>query len=142
MNLDFYIKKKHIFKQRTCPKFVIINGTFGKFLSLYTIRKFRLEFVYIRLFKKLLRRRFIKAKTRFFKPKYWLLFLPNFILTQKSKNARMGAGVGKFVRLVSLVNPGKTIIKTWYYNFNFLKEVTKYLTYKIPNRFLIKKCYK
>jgi ribosomal protein L16/L10AE len=40
------------------------------------------------------------------------MFLPNFILTQKSKNARMGAGVGKFVRLVSIVRPGTSIIKT------------------------------
>ncbi len=68
--------------------------------------------------------------------------LPNYTLTQKSKNARMGAGVGKFVRLVNMSKPGKTIIKTWYYTFAFLREVTKYLTYKIPNKFLIKICYK
>ena len=112
LNLDFYIKKKHLFKNRifTGNYFSTSTPTFYNYI--YSVKKFRLEFVYIRLFKKLLRRRFIKAKTRFFKPKYWLLFLPNFILTQKSKNARMGAGVGKFVRLVSLVSPGKTFLKT------------------------------
>ena len=67
-----------------------------------------------------------------------MLFLPNFILTQKSKNARMGAGVGKFVRLVSIIKPGKAFIKTWYYSFKFLQETTNYIKYKIPNKFLIK----
>lgn len=50
----------------------------------------------------------------------------------------MGAGVGKFVRLTSMINPGKSIVKTWYYTFSFLRAVAKYLTYKIPNKFLIK----
>lgn len=54
----------------------------------------------------------------------------------------MGAGVGKFVRLTSIVKPGKAIVKTWYYTVSFLKGVTKYLLYKIPNKFLVKKCYK
>lgn len=142
MNLDYYIKKKHVFKRRTHADILIKHDKLLTFNYLYTVKKFRLEFVYIRLFKKLFRRRFVKAKTRFFKPKYWLMFLPNFILTQKSKNARMGAGVGKMVRLVSIVKPGRAVIKTWYYNFSFLKEVANYIQYKIPNKFLIKKCYK
>ncbi len=50
----------------------------------------------------------------------------------------MGAGVGKFVRLASIVKPGKPIIKTWYYTVSFLKQLTNYLTYKIPNKFLLK----
>ncbi len=54
----------------------------------------------------------------------------------------MGAGVGKFVRLTSIVNPGKSFIKTWYYTLSFLKKTLKYFRYKIPNNFLIKKCYK
>ncbi len=75
---------------------------------------------------------------RFFKPKYWVMILPNFILTQKSKNARMGAGVGKFVRLTSIVNPGKSVLKTWYYSYNYLKFTVKYIKFKIKNKFLIK----
>jgi ribosomal protein L16/L10AE len=50
----------------------------------------------------------------------------------------MGAGVGKFVRLTSIVKPGKSIIKTWHYKLNFLRAITNYITYKIPNKFLIK----
>lgn len=138
MNLDHYIKKKHIFKNRSFSKLSVKNFKFTNYRHLYTVRKFRLEFVFIRLFKRLFRRRFIKAKMRFFKPKYWLLFLPNYILTQKSKNARMGAGVGKFIRLTSIVYPGKSIIKTWHYSYRFLLAVSAYMMYKIPNKFLIK----
>lgn len=112
MNIDYYTRRKHLFKKRifTGIKFERLSDGFFKYI--YSVKRFRLEFVYIRFLKKLFRRRFIKAKTRFFKPKYWLLFLPNFILTQKSKNARMGAGVGKFVRLTSLVSPGRGFLKT------------------------------
>lgn len=64
--------------------------------------------------------------------------MPNYILTQKSKNARMGAGVGKLVRLTSIVAPQKSVIKTWKYSYSFLRKVLKYFCYKIPNKFLIK----
>lgn len=64
--------------------------------------------------------------------------MPNFLLTQKSKNSRMGAGVGKFVRLTSIVQSGKTIIKTWHYTYSYLKYTAKYIHYKIPQKFLIK----
>lgn len=130
--------RKHLLKNRSILPFQLQEEKLRRFKYLYTIKKFRMEFVYIRLFKKLFRRRFIKAKTRFFKPKYWLFFLPNYTLTQKSKNARMGAGVGKFVRLTSIVKPGKAVVKTWYYTTSFLKQLTNYLLYKIPNKFLLK----
>ena len=142
LNLDFYIKKKHLFKQRGFSKIYIISKVNAIYNYIYSTKRFRIDFVYIRLFKKIFRRRFIKAKTRFFKPKYWIMFLPNFILTQKSKNARMGAGVGKFVRLASIINPGKSIIKTWYYDHYYLRCIINYLKYKIPNNFLLKNCYK
>ncbi len=138
MNLDFYIKKKHIFKNRVSSSILILKLLKQSYNYIYSIRRFRLEFVYLRLFKKLFRRRYVKAKIRFFKPKYWVMILPNFILTQKSKNARMGAGVGKFVRLVSVIKPGKSILKTWYYNYTYLKFTIKYMKFKIKNDFLIK----
>ena len=136
------MQQKHLLKNRTIEPIGFCRMRLLHFKYLYTVKKFRLDFVYIRLFKKIFRRRFIKAKTRFFKPKYWVLFLPNYTLTQKSKNARMGAGVGKFIRLTSIVKPQKAIIKTWHYTYNYLRYITNYLTMKIPNKFLVKKCYK
>lgn len=138
MNLDFYIKKKHIFKNRTATKFTFCNHHRQVTQFIYSVKQCRVDLVSIRLFKKLLRRKFIRAKTRFFKPKYWIIMMPNFLLTQKSKNSRMGAGVGKFVRLTSIVSSGKSLIKTWYYTYHYMRCIVNYLQYKIPHRFLLK----
>ncbi len=105
---------------------------------IYTVKTCRIDLVSIRLFKKLFRRKFFKAKTRFFKSKYWLLLPPNYLLTQKSKNSRMGAGVGKFVRLTNVSYAGKSFIKTWYYTSAYLKYLVKYMRYKLPHKFLVK----
>lgn len=142
MNLDYYIKKRHIFKNRESEDIKVTDPKNRDVILIYSPKKFRLDFVLIRMFKKLFRRKFIKAKTRFFKAKYWIYLTPNFILTQKSKNARMGAGVGKLVRLTCIVHPKKAFIKTWHYTPNFLRNVVKFFRYKIPNKFLIRKCYK
>ena len=136
MNLDYYIKKKHIFKRRVKTKYNIATTSIKNFYQVYTPTNIRIEFVYIKVFKKLLRRKFIKAKTKFFKPKYWIYLMPNYILTQKSKNSRMGAGVGKFLRLVNLKYSSKTIIKTWLYTYTFLINFLKYLNFKLSI-----KCY-
>lgn len=138
LNLDFYIKKKHIFKNRVKTKFTFCNHNRQFTQLIYTVKTCRIDLVSIRLFKKCLRRKFIKAKTRFFKPKYWILMMPNFLLTQKSKNSRMGAGVGKFVRLTSLIHSGKSLIKTWYYTYTYLRYLILYMHFKIPHRFLIR----
>ncbi len=138
LNLDFYIKKKHIFKIRRHTKFNFIKFSSSNTNYVYSVKTCRIDLVSIRLFKKLLRRKFIKAKTRFFKPKYWLLLPPNYLLTQKSKNSRMGAGVGKFVRLTNLTYSGKSLIKTWYYTPVYLKFILNYLKYKLPHKFLLK----
>lgn len=138
MNLDFFIKKKHIFKNRKQTNYTFTEYNYSLIHHIYTVKRCRLDLVSIRLFKKLLRRKFIKAKTRFFKPKYWLLLLPNYLLTQKSKNSRMGAGVGKLIRLTCMLNSGKSFIKTWYYTQVYLKFILKYMHYKIPHRFLLK----
>jgi hypothetical protein len=49
----------------------------------------------------------------------------------------MGAGVGKMLRLTSKVYPGKSFIKTWFYDLNFLKACTKYLTFKLKSKLLL-----
>lgn len=142
MNLDFFIKKKHIFKNRKKPLPKVNTFKTKIILQAYCPKKFRIDFVIIRLLKKLLRRKFIKAKTRFFKPKYWIFIKPNYLLTQKSKNSRMGAGVGKLIRLTSIINPGKTLFKTWYYTIKYLRSILTSMLYKVPVQLLIKKCYK
>lgn len=138
MNLDYYLKKKHIFKKRIFKKYKHQLSATNQYLHLYTIKSFKLEYVYIRLFKKLLRRKYIKATTRFFKLKFWLTLQPNYILTKKSKNSRMGAGKGVFIRLTRLIDPGKTLLRTQFYKYTFLCRLNNYLNYKLSKSFLIK----
>lgn len=142
MNLDYYIRKKHIFKNRQKTSYCFFKFNKGCYNYIYTPQKVRIDFVFLRLLKKLFRRKFIKAKMRFFKPKFWFLIMPNYILTQKSKNSRMGAGVGRFIRLTNITYSGKSIVKTWYYTTKYLNSIIKYLRYKCTQKFLLKKCYK
>lgn len=137
MNVDYYLKKKHIFKKRQTTS-ICLAKVYNSQWHLYTTRKFRFEYVYIRVLKKLLRRKFIKATTRFFKPKYWLTLSPNYILTKKSKNSRMGAGTGSFVRLCNIIAPGCTFLRTHLYRLKTIKYLNKYLCYKLQNYFQIK----
>ena len=60
-----------MFKDRTFQLYKKKNSKlkFGV-LGLQSVKNQIFNFVYIRVFKKLFRRRFIKIKLRFFKPKY------------------------------------------------------------------------
>lgn len=138
MNIDYYMQKKHVFKKRQKTTIKILNHDISIFCHVYAVTRYRMDFVLIRMIRKIFRRRYIKAKIRFFKPKYWLFLLPNYILTQKSKNSRMGAGVGKFVRLTNLTHPGKSIIKTWYYDYDYVCEIVKYFRFKLRAHLLVK----
>ena len=60
---------------------------------------------------------------RFFKFKFWIRVFANLILSKKSKNSRMGAGVGSVVRLAMLVYQN-----TWLF---WLRFFTKFLTIKM-----------
>lgn len=60
---------------------------------------------------------------------------PNFLLTMKSKNSRMGSGVGTYVRVCSLVGVNKPIILFKYYPKKIILNIIKYLKLKINIKF-------
>ena len=65
---------------------------------------------------------------------------PNFILSMKSKNSRMGSGVGMYVRVCSILKPGKPIILLKGYSKLFVLNVIKYIKLKINlNTYLLHK---
>lgn len=65
---------------------------------------------------------------------------PNFLLSMKSKNSRMGSGVGLYVRVCSIVKPGKPIILLKNYSTKFITKAKNFLKLKLNlNTFLIKK---
>jgi ribosomal protein L16/L10AE len=58
----------------------------------------------------------------------------------KSKNSRMGSGVGAYVRVVSLIKPNKPLILLKKYSIYFIREVKKYLKKKLNiNTYIIYK---
>lgn len=66
----------------------------------------------------------------FFKPKIWIFLNINTILTCKSKNARMGAGVGAMVRLTTILHPYTVFFKLNYFSAFSLKLILKFLKFK------------
>jgi ribosomal protein L16/L10AE len=134
LNLNFLIKKQHIFKRRVY-KPVIFDKPILKNCGIYTINQIRFEFVYLRTIKKVIRKKYIKRKNKYFKTKFWLMIKPNFLLTMKSKNSRMGSGVGSYVRVCCLLRPNKPIILFKYYPIKIINNIIKYLKLKLNINF-------
>ncbi len=49
----------------------------------------------------------------------------------KSKNSRMGSGVGIYTRVCSIIKPGKPLILLKGYSKNFVKNTISYIKKKI-----------
>jgi ribosomal protein L16/L10AE len=105
-------------------------------MGIFTVYQIRFEFVYLRVFKKLFRKKYFKKKPIFLPTKFWLMVKPNFLLTMKSKNSRMGSGVGLYVRVCSVMKPNKPVLLLKHYSINFIKKVLKYLKKKNKYKFL------
>ena len=137
MNINYLLKKKHLFKKR-------IKTTIGyefkayKNYGIYTLNAFRFEFVYARVFKKLFRKKYIKKKSKYLNTKFWILIKPNFLLTAKSKNSRMGSGVGAYIRVCSRIKNNKPVLLFQYYSKAFLVNCVKYFKKKLNLNFLLK----
>lgn len=135
MNLDFFIKKNHIFKKR------IIRPNYRDFFQitkhgsndgLFVMKRVKFELVYLRVIKRLFKkRRFRKLNKQFYKSKYWTFITPNFIYSIKAKNSRMGAGVGSFVRVLQFIKPGKALIVFYLYAVKFLIKARNYIKFKL-----------
>ena len=61
MNLNFLIKKNHIFKRRKKKTPIYLNNL--KFSTgIYNLTQIRFEFIYLKVFKKIFRKKYIKKK--------------------------------------------------------------------------------
>lgn len=139
MNLNFLIKKNHIFKKRT--KYIFNNSHYGNFSTgIYNLNKIRFEFIYLKVFKKIFRKKYLKKRPLYSLAKFWMMIKPNFILSMKSKNSRMGSGVGIYTRVCSIVKPGKPIILIKGYSTKFVYSAISYLKLKLNiNTYLLLK---
>lgn len=130
------MKKKHIFKKRrlyyNLRSYDFKIGTSG----LLSLRPQRFEMVYMRGFKKLIRRRHIRRKMRFSKRKFWFFIKPNCILSGKSTNSRMGAGVGSLIRLTVNLKAYKTFVEFLGYSPVWITKLYKRSRFRYPIRYM------
>jgi ribosomal protein L16/L10AE len=56
---------------------------------------------------------------------------PNFLLSIKSKNSRMGSGVGNYVRVASIIKADTPIFILKNYSENIIKKLIKYVKMKM-----------
>lgn len=130
MNLNFLIKKNHIFKKRV--KKIFKNIYYGNFSTgLYNINKIRFEFIYLKVFKKIFRKKYLKKRHLYSLTRFWMMVKPNFILSMKSKNSRMGSGVGIYTRVCSIIKPGKPVMLLTGYSKKFVYSSLRYLKLKL-----------
>lgn len=137
MNLNFLIKKNHIFKRRK-KKTPIYNNNNTLSTGIYNLNQIRFEFIYLKVFKKIFRKKYMKKKCIQKNTKFWMMIKPNFILSMKSKNSRMGSGVGMYTRVCSIIKPQKPLILVKDYSKIFLLKSVNYLKKKMNiNTFLL-----
>lgn len=137
LNLNYIMQRKHIFKNRNLlPKnraYRLRLGTVGLFSG--KIQRF--ELVYLRGFKKLVRRAYIKRRMRFRRKKVWFFLRPNCVLSSKSVNARMGAGTGVLTRLSITLQSHKSFIEFKNYSPFHLRKLPKYTRYRYPLKYVV-----
>lgn len=141
MNLNFLIKKNHIFKRRK-KKFMSYKYLNKKLSGIFNTNQIRFEFIYLKTFKKIFRKKFFKKKSHYKLAKFWVMIRPNFILSMKSKNSRMGSGVGMYTRVCSIIKPGKPLLLLRGYSKVFVTKVISYLKLKLNlNTYMLCKKY-
>lgn len=126
-----------MFKKRCVIK---THGLFKDYLkhAIYSTSAFRFELVYMRTIKKLFRKKFIKKRNLYSYTRFWVTVKPNFLLTTKSKNSRMGSGVGSYVRVCARVFNNKPLIFFNYYPVAIIKQCIRYFKKKLNLTLLLK----
>lgn len=104
-------------------------GTAG----IYCLSTFRFEYRYGLFLRKFFKRSFRKKKRKnlFFRRRIWLFIRPNYVLTHKSKNARMGKGKGNFKRWCTIIYPGRPFIEHLNVTPRLYLRYIKKLSYKL-----------
>lgn len=137
MNLNFLIKKNHIFKRRKFYFYKLIMNK-NKKTGICLQHQMRFELINLKIFKKILRKKYYKKGLNFKMTKYWLMIRPNFLLTMKSKNSRMGSGVGLYVRVASIIKADTPIFLVKNYSERLIKKLVKYTKLKMNINLYIK----
>lgn len=128
--------RKHMFKKRITRKtnraLQLRVGSSG----LVSLQRQRFELVYMRRFKKIFRRRYLKAPMNFRRRKFWFFIRPNALLSGKSTNSRMGAGVGGLIRITAYLPTRKSFVEFKFYTPQWVQSVSHLTRYRIPLKFI------
>ena len=97
-------------KKRHFDRTQRLKNSFGD-ISIYTYKNCRFEYAYFNVI-----RRFLKTFLRIKYSKYqiswiWIFLKGNFPIRKKSKNSRMGKGIGSFIRWGIRIPRGYNIIE-------------------------------
>ncbi len=130
-------KKKHIYKKYQSIYSYNLKKKNITNICMINLKRTFFEFIYFRIIKKLIRKKFKKKKNVFYKAKYWVYIKPNFLIKAKTKNARMGAGVGGLIRVNSFIKINMILLKFKRYNITLLKKIYKILIYRLPLKLLL-----
>lgn len=95
--------------------------------SLFFCYQIKIEFLYLRIMRRLLKRFVRKKKKHFLNRQVWLNLKVNYPLSKKAKNARMGKGKGAFLRWVVLIKSYHPILNFYGFAFLNLKRFIKRL---------------
>ena len=108
--------------------------------SFFTKREMRVESIYFNFFKKVIKKISKQSKINFFfnKKNVWIFWKPNYPLTKKSKNSRMGKGKGVFLRWSFRVGSSFCLFKIRHCShFYRIKLAKTYLNYKLNNNIFV-----
>jgi len=145
LNITFLIKKNHVFKNRkknklNFTKIHLLNYWYTH-SSILFLNKTRFELIYLKIFKKIFKKKSFKKDKIYSTHKLWLTIRPNFLLTMKSKNARMGSGVGSYVRVCYNILANKPFVFFKFYSLQLIREIVKYFKLKSNLNLYSLTCY-
>ncbi len=101
----FLGKEREFFFKNTCTNIYVLKPLTFEYNYWRKIRK---------IVKKLIKRKIkarLKIRYKFYKKTAWIFLRPNFPISRKSKNSRMGKGVGSFVRWSVRLNRNHKILQ-------------------------------
>lgn len=124
-------KDKVAFKRRGVPltkKLYLSFGTHG----IFSAKAARFELIYFVILRKILKkhRKYVKDRTVYPK-RIWFWLRKNYIVSKKSKNARMGKGKGKFLRYAVYIVKNSIVLEFYGWHLNSIKSVTSKFSKKI-----------
>lgn len=128
------MKKQVSFKKRKVELFIkepqLLLGNAGIFFFNHV----QLEFLYLKFLRRRIRYIWKKRAKRSFNRQVWLNLKPNYPLSQKSKNARMGKGKGMFMRWIVIVKGYYVFAEFFGFNAQLLFTLTKKLGRIFPTK--------